>query len=241
MDSKTLHIALLLAGGQGHRMHSDRPKQFIEVEGMPVISYTMQAFQQHPEIDRIYVVCNPEWAGFVEATARKGSIGKFSGVFPAGETSIDSLRNGIAGLNAAIAGQNPVVLTHEAVRPLVSTEIISRNLQTFRTYGNAVTAVRSNEAYMVSPGGTYSEESIPRELLFRAQTPITFSLDELADAFNQAERVKLRRSQSLYTLVAEVFPSKRLYISPGSERNFKLTLPEDINTLKALLAYRKKD
>ena len=160
MDSKTLHIALLLAGGQGHRMHSDRPKQFIEVEGMPVISYTMQAFQQHPEIDRIYVVCNPEWAGFVEATARKGDIGKFSGVFPAGETSIDSLRNGIAGLNAAIAGQNPVVLTHEAVRPLVSTEIISRNLQTFRTYGNAVTAVRSNEAYMVSPGGTYSEESM---------------------------------------------------------------------------------
>lgn len=241
MNKKTLHIVLLLAGGKGHRMHCDRPKQFIEIEGMPVIFYTMQAFQQHPEIDRIYVVCNPEWNDFVKATAQKGDIGKFCNVFPAGETSIDSLRNGIIGLKASITDQDPIILTHEAVRPLVSSDVISQNLQTFRTYGNAVTAIRSNEAYMVSPNGIYSEESIPREQLFRAQTPLTFSLNELTDTFLQAEQVKIHHSQSLYTLIAEVFPSKKLYISPGSEQNFKLTLPEDIDTLKALLTYRNQN
>lgn len=238
---KTLNIALLLAGGQGHRMHSERPKQFMDVEGQPVIFYTMLAFQRHPEVDRIYVVCHPEWADFVKSTAENGRIGKFCGIFPAGDTSIDSLRNGIEGLRAEAGLGNPAILTHEAVRPLVSADIISRNLSVFRAHGNAITAVRSNEAYMVSPGGTYSEQCIPRELLYRAQTPLTFHLDELAEAFSRAERHSIRHSQSLYTLVAEVFPSKKLYIAPGTELNFKLTLPEDIETLKALVAYRHRD
>lgn len=239
MDKQTPHIVLLLAGGQGFRMHSDRPKQFIEVEGMPVIFYTMRTFQEHPEIDRIYVVCNPEWNSFVETTAQKGGINKFCGTFPAGETSIGSLRNGIRGLESTFAHQNPVILTHEAVRPLVSADIISQNLLIFRTHGNAVTAIRSNEAYMVSANGVYSEKSIPRELLFRAQTPLTFSLNELTKAFCQAQENQIRHSQSLYTLITEVFPNKKLYISPGTELNFKLTVPEDINILKALLIYRQ--
>ena len=92
---------------------------------------------------------------------------------------------------------------------------------------------------MVSPDGIGSDECIPRELLHRAQTPITFCLDDLAEAFRQADLAKICRSQSLYTLITEVFPGKRLYISPGSELNFKLTLPEDIEILKAILAYRK--
>ena len=117
---KPLNVVLLLAGGHGFRMHTDRPKQFIEIAGKPVISYTLQAFQRHHEIDRIYVVCNPEWNDFVKTTARNGRISKLHTLFPAGDTSIDSLRNGIAGLYAELGEQNPTVLTHEAVRPLVS-------------------------------------------------------------------------------------------------------------------------
>ena len=114
---KPLNVVLLLAGGHGFRMHTDRPKQFMEIAGEPVISYTLQAFQRHPEIDRIYVVCNPEWNEFVKTTARNGRISKLHTLFPAGDTSIDSLRNGIAGLHAELGEQNPAVQTHEAVRP----------------------------------------------------------------------------------------------------------------------------
>lgn len=236
---RTPNIVLLLAGGQGHRMHSCCPKQFMEVAGIPVILHTMQVFQQHSEIDYIYVVCNPEWDKFVRATAQSGLIWKFNGTFPAGETSIDSLRNGINGLRGIFGDRNPAVMTHEAVRPLVSEEIISLNLSTYYQYGNAITAIRSHEAYMVSPNGVYSEKHIPRELLYRAQSPLTFSLKELTEAFQRADSIKINRSQSLYTLITEVFPLKKLYMSPGSELNFKLTLPEDIDTLKAILTYRE--
>ncbi len=235
-----LNVVLLLAGGHGFRIHSERPKQFIEVAGVPVISYSLQTFQRHPEIGRIYVVCNPEWDDFVRAAARDGEISKLCGLFPAGDTSFRSLRNGVEGLHAEMGGRNPAVVTHEAVRPLVSEEIISLNLSTFRAHGNAVTAIRSHEAYMVSHDGVCSRKCIPRELLHRAQTPVTFSLDELTEIFRRADRAGIRRSQSLYTLATEVFPAKELYISPGSDCNFKLTLPEDIETLKALAAYRKK-
>ena len=68
---KPLNVVLLLAGGHGFRMHTDRPKQFIEIAGEPVISYTLQAFQRHHEIDRIYVVCNPEWNDFVKNDGSK--------------------------------------------------------------------------------------------------------------------------------------------------------------------------
>ena len=80
---KPLNVVLLLAGGHGFRMHTDRPKQFMEIAGEPVISYTLQAFQRHPEIDRIYVVCNPEWNEFVKTTARNGRISKLHTLFPA--------------------------------------------------------------------------------------------------------------------------------------------------------------
>lgn len=237
---RTLNIVLLLAGGQGHRMHSCCPKQFMEVADAPVILHTMQVFQQHAGIDHIYVVCNPEWDKFVKNTARNGKIWKFSGTFPAGNTSIDSLRNGINGLCGIFGDRNPTIMTHEAVRPLVSGEMITLNLSTYYQYGNAVTAIRSHEAYMVSPNGVHSEKYIPRELLYRAQSPITFSLKELTEAFQRADSIKVNRSQSLYTLITEVFPLKKLYISPGSELNFKLTHPEDIDTLKAILTYRQQ-
>ncbi len=240
MHDRQRHIALLLAGGLGERMHCNRPKQFVDIYGLPVILYTLQAFQSHPAIDDIYVVCTPEWKDFVEDTARKGSIGKLRQTVPAGTTSTASLQNGLEAIRAHHGEGNPAVLTHEAVRPLVSEDIISRNLETFHAHGNAITAVRSNEAYMVSPDGLCSEKGLPRETLFRAQTPQTFCLDELTEAFALARQKGLMPSQSLYTLMRETYPHKTLYIAPGNELNFKLTLPEDIETLKALLAGRNR-
>lgn len=238
--SRTPCIVLLLAGGQGCRMHCNRPKQFLTVEGAPVLAYPLRTFQQHDEIDKIYVVCTDEWSDFVRRTAVEEGISKFVRTIPAGTAGIDSIRNGIEGIRQDAGDLNPVVMLHEAVRPLVSAEIISLNLETFRAHGNAVTAIKSNEAYMVSSDEKSSSSSIPRERLFRAQTPQTFFLENIEDAFARAEQAGLKTSQSLYTLMAEACGEKPLYIAPGSASNFKLTLPEDIELLEAVLAYRKK-
>ena len=238
--NRTPCIVLLLAGGQGCRMHSLRPKQFLTVEGAPVLAYPLRTFQHHDEIDRIYVVCAPEWSDFVERLAEEEGISKFVRTIPSGTTSIDSIRNGIEGIRQDYSESNPVVILHEAVRPLVSDETIGLNLKTFRTYGNAVTAIRSHEAYMVSSNGISSSAGIPREQLFRAQTPQTFFLNDIEEAFTRAEQAGLPASQSLYTLMTEVCGEKPLYIAQGDAINFKLTLPEDIELLKAILSYRRK-
>lgn len=188
--NRTPCIVLLLAGGQGCRMHSLRPKQFLTVEGAPVLAYPLRTFQHHDEIDRIYVVCAPEWSDFVERLAEEEGISKFVRTIPSGTTSIDSIRNGIEGIRQDYSESNPVVMLHEAVRPLVSDETIGLNLKTFRTYGNAVTAIRSHEAYMVSSDGISSSAGIPREQLFRAQTPQTFFLNDIEEAFTRAEQAR---------------------------------------------------
>lgn len=221
-------------------MHCDRPKQFLEIERTPVITYPLRTFQSHDEIDKIYVVCAENWSNFVTNTALRENISKFARTLPAGITSMDSIRNGIKGIREdAPASSNPIVMLHEAVRPLLTAEMISINLSIAQTHGNAITATRSNEAYMVSTDGTTSTSSLPREQLYRAQTPQTFFLNDIEEAFARADRQGLTTSQSLYTLMTEVCGEKPLYIAQGSELNFKLTIPEDIETLKAILSYRK--
>ena len=235
---KPAHIVLLLAGGKGERMHSNHPKQFLEVGGQPVITYPLQTFQQHAGTDCIYVVCAPEWSDFVTELARRNGIGKFVRTLPAGATSIESIRNGIRGIRQDAGDSHPAVMLHEAVRPLLSAELITANFGIFHSCGNAITAIKSNEAYMVSTDGRSSTASIPRERLYRAQTPQTFWLEDIEEAFARAERLGLNGSQSLYTLMTETCPEKALYIAPGNELNFKLTRPEDIEMLSAQLAFR---
>lgn len=236
---KTKVIALLLAGGHGFRMHHERPKQFIEIKGSPVFLYTIQAFEQHPEIDRVYMVCEREWNDYVYAEVKKAGFQKFAGTFQAGTTSLDSIKNGVFGLAQTINNQtNPIVLTHDSVRPLISREIISDNIETCLKYGNAITGITSCEAYMISPDGRRSEGMISREALYRAQTPQSFYLSDLLEIFKQAEEKGLTDSQSLYTLAASL--ECPLFISKGEELNFKLTVPTDIDMFSAIITQKQQ-
>lgn len=229
-------VALLLAGGAGERMHDCLPKQFVEVRGIPVVGYTMKVFESCVDIDAVYVVCRDEWVDLVVGTAERLGIEKFCGTFPAGSSGVGSVWNGVCGLRGVLGvGANPAVVVHESVRPLVSCGIISDNLRVFRSFGNAVTGVRSNEAYMVSRDGVCSEGYIAREELFRAQTPITFCLNDLEVLFGSVSDFGGSVPQSLFVLASEVWRDRRLYVSPGSELNFKLTLPGDMDVLRAIV------
>lgn len=235
---KTKVIALLLAGGHGFRMHHERPKQFIEIKGCPVFLYTMQAFEQHPEVDLIYMVCEREWNDYIYTQTKKAGFQKFAGTFQAGATSLDSIRNGILGLAQTIDDNtNPIVLTHDSVRPLISQQIITNNIDTCLKYGNAITGITSCEAYMISPDGHHSEGMISREALYRAQTPQTFYMSDLQNIFKQATERGIADSQSLYTLAASI--NHPLFISKGEELNFKLTVPTDIEIFSAIVAHKQ--
>jgi len=230
-------VALLLAGGYGLRMHSSRPKQFIETDGESVLLHTMRAFERHPLVNEVWVVCNTEWMDYVAQQARIGQVSKFRGNIEAGSTSFHSLLNGIHGLESAKKEGESIVIVHESVRPFVTHEIISNNILTCMERGNAVTAVNSHEAYLkLGEDQEKSQGYVPREELMRAQTPITFRMEDLSRIVQRASELGINHSQSLFTLANQV-GCTFLNIVEGNMLNFKITLPQDVevyNHLRAL-------
>lgn len=229
------NIALILAGGMGERMHAVVPKQFMEIDGETVVRHTMQAFQQHPLIHEIYLVCMPEWNTFVQAEAKEGGISKLCGIIPAGESSYASACRGIEYLSETVTDSDAIVLVHDAVRPLITQDIISRNIAVCLTHGNAITALPSHEAFLVTTDGTSADSFMPREGLMRAQTPHTFPLSTLTQMMRLATERGIKESQSIFTLAGElgIMP---LHIAQGDLRNLKITEQQDILIYRALKA-----
>jgi 2-C-methyl-D-erythritol 4-phosphate cytidylyltransferase len=227
------NIALILAGGTGERMHAVVPKQFMEIDGESVLLHTMKAFQQHPLIHEIYLVCMPEWEGFVKGEAKLGGIDKLKGIINAGGTCFASARNGIEFLLKKEVDPETIVLVHDAVRPLITQDVISRNIAVCLTHGNAITALSSYEAYLVTSDGNTSNGFMHREGLMRAQTPHTFPLGTLRQMMEQAKEQGISESQSIFTLAGELGISP-LHIAQGDLRNFKITEQSDILIYRAL-------
>ena len=222
-------IALILAGGEGTRAAQSIPKQYVQIEGIPILAYTIRAFDRHPLIDAIYVVCRDEWADLVRRTATELAFNKFRGTIPAGDTSHASIRNGVAALSSLFFSSSPfdpIVLVHDGVRPLVSSAIITDAITVCQRHGNAIAAMQGEEAYMTGDS-VKATSMIPREQLWGAQTPHTFHLSTLVQVFEEAHTRGILDSQSLYTLMAELghWP---LYKSRGERVNLKITHPEDI-------------
>lgn len=227
------NIALILAGGTGERMHASVPKQFMEIDGESVLLHTMLAFQHHPLIHEIYIVCTPEWEDFVRGEAKSGGIDKLSSIIGAGKSSYASACNGIRYLAETIKEPDAIVLVHDAVRPLITGDIISRNIAVCLTHGNAITALPSYEAYLVTADGSTSDKVVPREGMMRAQTPHTFPLATLREMLREAEGQGIEESQSIFTLAGELGIAP-LHIARGDLRNFKITEQSDILIYRAL-------
>lgn len=230
-------VALLTAAGVGSRMGQDIPKQFIHVENKPLIIHTMEAFQNHPGIDAILVVTLPAWMEVLKAYARQFGISKLRWVAAGGETGQESIRNGLMVLKEEIRPED-TVMVHDGNRSMVSSEIISDSLATYSRCGSAVAAIPCVEAVFRSfDDGISSTVSIPREQLFRTQTPHTYSLSKLLWAHEEARKRGITGSAASCSLMQML--GETVYFSRGSEENIKITTPDDMMIFKALLHTRK--
>ena len=229
-----MNIALIIAGGSGNRMGQDIPKQFMYVDNAPIIIHTLQCFQQHPDIAIIAVVCLTGWETVLQSYANQYNITKLKYIFPGGSTGMESIHNGIFGLKEAGCADSDLVLIHDAVRPLLSQDIISSNIAICKSYGYAITGIKCREAILESIDGFSSSTSIPRDLLIRTQTPQTFTLKNIIEAHNEAASKGITDSVASCTLCAEL-GNREMHIVPGSEKNIKVTTIEDLEILKALM------
>ncbi len=232
------NIALIIAGGVGARMNQDIPKQFIHVHDKPVIIYTLEAFQKHPNIDAIEVVCLDGWCDILNAYIKQFRITKTVNVVVGGETGLLSIRNGLFDLEKRYQDDD-IVLIHDAIRPLVSQDIISDNIRVCREHGNAITVVPCTSVMLKTLDGLTSDDQVPRDNLKITQTPQTFLLKEIIDAHREAIRMGVNDSIASCSLYVEL--GRKLYLSVGEEKNIKITTSEDIEIFTSLLNYSRPD
>ena len=217
-----MNIALIIAGGSGKRMNNEIPKQFINIDDKPIIIYTLEAFQNHPEIDEIGVVCIEGWQDILKAYAKQYNIKKLKWIVLGGVNGQESIRNGVFEAENRYDG-NDIVLIHDAIRPMVSQEIISDCIVQCKRYGN------NNDT---------SNEIVPRDKLAVTQTPQAFPLKKLINAHKKALKIGITDSVASCTLMIEL--GETVHFSIGEETNIKITTQGDLKIFKALLALKNR-
>lgn len=235
-----MNYAVVIAGGSGHRMGQDIPKQFINVYDKPVLIYTLEGFQHHPQIDAIVVVCIDGWENVVWAYAKQFNISKLKWVVPGGKSGQESIRNGVYALEG-IAKPDDIVVIHDGVRPLVDEAVLTDVLLVAHKYGNAVTSMPYNEQIFVvdKEDETTTRQYIPRETLRRVSTPQAYRFDLLDSKYHEAFEKEIGIYGSSYTNTMMVELGVTLHFAVGSDRNIKLTTKDNLEMFKAYLKLDK--
>ncbi|MGX8698768.1 MAG: IspD/TarI family cytidylyltransferase [bacterium] len=226
--------AIIIAGGSGSRMGQDIPKQFINVYDKPVLLYTLEGFEMHPQVDAIEVVCLEGWHDVLWAYARQFNISKLKWIVPGGNSGQESIRNGIFHLEG-IASPEDIIIIHDGIRPLVDETVLTDVIIKAKQYGNAVTSLPYNEQIFVKDDEFSTTKFIPRETLRRVSTPQAYRFDLLDSKYHEAfeKGIAIYGSHYANTLMVEL--GVRLYFAAGSDKNIKLTTKDDLEMFKAYL------
>ncbi len=230
--------ALVIAGGSGRRTGQDIPKQFINIYDKPIIIYTLEGFQRHPEIDTIEVVCLDGWHDILRAYCKQYNITKLKWVVSGGTTGQESIRNGVFNLEK-ILNDDDIVIIHDGIRPMIDEEVLSDVIVKCRKYGNGVTSLPYNEQIFIKTDEESTRKYIPRDTLRRVQTPQAYKFGKLLWAYKKAFKEKVGIYGSSYTNTMMVDLGETLYFAKGSDKNIKITTADDFELFKALLKVKK--
>ena len=233
-----MNVALILAGGHGSRTAQDIPKQFMNVYEKPLIVYTLENFEKHPDIDEIAVVCIDGWHEVLRAYARQYGITKLKWIVSGGGDGQESTRNGIEALRE-VCGEKDVILVHDAVRPFLPAEVITDAIVKCRQKGWGLSAVRCQETIVRTEDGISGQEGIARTEIMRVQTPQAYLYGKALWAYEEAERREITGEVYINTLMLRL--GEKLYFSYGSEKNIKVTTVDDLELFKALLKMERED
>lgn len=226
------NIAVIFAGGSGKRMNTvSRPKQFLELRGKPIIIYTLELFDTHPEIDGIVVVCIESWIPFLEKQLKKFEITKVVEIVPGGDTGQDSIYNGLSAASKLFADDS-CVLIHDGVRPLITQQTISDNVNKVREKGNCITCVPATETFVVQQNdGSLNIPSRADSLIARA--PQSFILSDILSAHEKARQEGKHDFIDSCTMMSYYGHQMNTIIGPME--NIKITTPTDFFIFRAMV------
>jgi 2-C-methyl-D-erythritol 4-phosphate cytidylyltransferase len=227
------NIAVILAGGKSTRNLQNVPNQFVNVYGKPVIIYCMEAYQRHPAIDEIYVVCLKGWEDILQAYTQQFNITKLREILVGGNTGIESVKNAIQYL-AKTHSENDSVFLQEATRPMINEETISNAWTCYKQRGSAVAYLPMTDyiQFFVEPDG--KADYIDRNRLYSVQSPETYSLHTLLEAFAEAESRGFPFNQTCCTMLMHALGKQHCFYTCGVT-NIKIVRQEDLAIFRALL------
>ncbi len=228
--------AVIFAGGVGARMKSaDIPKQFIEVDGKPIIIRTLENFSSHPGIDKIVISCLESWIDVLKAHIEHYGIKKVEAIVPGGKNGFGSIHNG---LMEAAKGAKPddLVLICDGVRPMISGDLITNCIKETQEYGTAVPVTPSIDSVLESKDGIYCNKNYPRSEMFITQAPQGYTFEKILWAHEEAEKRNIDNPTSSSELLIELGETVHIFI--GERQNIKVTTPEDLYTLRSHYYYQ---
>jgi len=221
--------AVILAAGKGERMGAGKNKQFIEINGRPVLYHTLKAFSDCPAIDAIVLVCAMDEMEYCRAEiVEKYSFMKVTGIAEGGAERQDSVYNGLKK-----AGDCEIVLIHDGARPFVSAGIIEEGIKYAEKYGACTCGVTPKDTIKMKGGSGFSECTLDRNILFSVQTPQCFKKELIEGCYEKIKDEPIRFTDD--TSVAEYFGYK-VFLYTGSYSNIKITTPEDLPVAENILA-----
>lgn len=232
------NVAVIFAGGSGRRMNSvAKPKQFLELHGKPIIIYTLELFERHPDIDAIYVACIEDWIPYLQNLVDRYALRKVRTIVKGGATGQDSIYNGLqAAAKDVKDSENTVVLIHDGVRPLIQAQTITDNICKTRKCGACITCVPATETFVVQQDdGSLHIPSRSHSLIARA--PQSFMLERIIKAHEQAR--KENRHDYIDSLTLMTHYGERIETVIGPVENIKITTPTDYFIFKAIIEARE--
>ena len=229
-----MNIAIIIAGGSGTRMGQDIPKQFINVYDKPVLIYTLEGFQKHPQIDAIEVVCLDGWHDVVWSYAKQFNINKLKWIVSGGKSGQESIRNGVYNLEGKVAPDDNIII-HDGIRPVIEPAVITDVISKCNEFGNGISSMPYNEQIFVIDDEASTTQYIPRETLRRVSTPQAYKFKLLDEKYHEAFEKNIGINGSHYTNTMMVSLGVRLYFAAGSDKNIKLTTKDDLEIFKGYL------
>ena len=236
-----MNIAIIFAGGSGTRMKTHGlPKQFLKVEGKPIIIKTLENFEKNANIDKIYIACKEDWINYLKEELQNYHIAKVAKVVAGGESGQDSIYNALK----AAEEENPkdsIVLIHDGVRPFITQELINQNIEDVRKFGSSITCTPCFETAIVSEDGENIGQVPDRNVMYTAQAPQCFRLEKIIEVHE-----KVRQTESKYDGVVDSCNLMRknghdVHITMGNRNNIKVTTPTDYYVVQALYKYERDE
>jgi len=236
-----MNIAIIFAGGTGQRLKSGQdatPKQFLKIHNKPIIIHTLELFQEHPQIDKIYIAIHPDYYDYMSELVKHYYITKTAGIVEGGATGQDSIYNALK----LAQSQNPddsIVLIHDGVRPNITPEVITQNIECAAKNGNAITSTSCFETILISENGINPKHVPYRKHTYCAQAPQSFRLGEIIQAHETTRKTNPDYTDIVDSCTLYKTLGKETYMIKGNRGNIKITTIEDLYILRALIRYKE--